>query len=76
MTLREQLLGAWQLVAWKVRWEDSDDFTYPFGEKARGLIVYSDNGYMSAVIHAGDRASLPAGLGPKQMPAEACALAF
>jgi hypothetical protein len=76
VTLQEQLQGAWHLVAWKVRWAEGEEFTFPFGEQARGMIMYSDNGFMSAVIHRGERTELPAGLGPRQMPAEVCAEAY
>lgn len=76
MAIREQLQGAWHLVAWKVRWSEAEDFTYPFGEQAQGMITYSDNGFMTAVIHRGDRSLLPVGLAPRQMPAETCAEAY
>jgi hypothetical protein len=76
MNIGEQLLGAWQLKAWKIRWSDEDKFSYPFGEQAQGLIVYTTDGFMSAVIHRGDRALLPEGVAPRKMPSDVCAEAY
>ncbi|MFP3948074.1 MAG: lipocalin-like domain-containing protein, partial [Longimicrobiales bacterium] len=40
-------LGAWELKDWRVA-EPSGEVTYPYGEDARGQIVYTDEGRMSA----------------------------
>ncbi len=48
------LLGTWQLVSWENRTADGRK-TYPFGEDAKGLIVYGDDGYMFVAIMAANR---------------------
>ena len=49
------LLGSWQLVRWEIGYGDGRPPTWPYGEQATGLIVYSSDGYMSACIAAGGR---------------------
>jgi lipocalin-like protein len=46
---REDILGAWELVAF-VGVDDAGHETYPQGRNARGLILYTADGYMSAQI--------------------------
>jgi hypothetical protein len=52
------LLGSWQLVRWEITYDDGRPPTWPFGEHATGLIVYSADGFMSACIAAAARAPL------------------
>lgn len=40
-------LGAWELVDWRIV-QPSGEVTFPYGEDARGQIVYTDDGRMSA----------------------------
>ena len=40
-------LGAWELVDWRIV-QPSGEVTFPYGEEARGQIVYTDGGRMSA----------------------------
>jgi hypothetical protein len=46
---REEILGAWELVSFVSVGADGTE-THPQGEGARGLIVYTADGYMSAQI--------------------------
>ncbi|HEX2576221.1 MAG TPA: lipocalin-like domain-containing protein [Aquihabitans sp.] len=54
MTEPEQLHGTWRLT----RWDSAVDGTfrgYPMGEDARGQIIYSTDGNMSAILMMADR---------------------
>ncbi|NLA20571.1 hypothetical protein GPU89_32795 [Burkholderia cepacia] len=51
--LREQLVGAWRLVSYEIRPRDGSAVTYPLGRDARGWILYTRDGYMSAQMAAG-----------------------
>lgn len=46
---RDDILGAWELVEF-VSVDEAGNRTYPQGPDARGLILYTDDGYMSAQI--------------------------
>ena len=50
MISKEDLVGSWQLESWTVGYSDRDDFTYPYGEDPHGLLLYTDDGWMSASI--------------------------
>ena len=55
----QDLHGAWALEDWYV--EDADGTrTAPFGRDASGVIMYTTDGYMTAIVRAADR-TLPAG---------------
>lgn len=59
MLEKQQLLGAWELDSWAISFDDGGVATYPFGEDPSGLIVYSDDGWMSACIARASRTPLP-----------------
>ena len=48
------LVGAWRLVHWEQRGEDGA-VTYPFGADARGYLLYTAQGVVSATLSAVDR---------------------
>lgn len=48
------LIGAWSLVYWRIEYS-IERITFPFGEDAEGLLVYSDEGWMSACISSSNR---------------------
>ncbi|KAK4960511.1 hypothetical protein LTR10_003407 [Elasticomyces elasticus] len=50
-SLRDQLIGAWELVEYSAFPPSSPvEKIYPMGENARGIIMYTPNGYMSAQL--------------------------
>lgn len=51
----EALLGSWVLVDFTVSVDDGRPPLQPLGADARGLVVYSPDGWMSAVLSRGDR---------------------
>ena len=64
MTTEEDLYGAWHLT----RWVYTIDGTFrgdAMGEDAKGQIIYSPDGHMSAILMRNDRATLPAATWPQ-----------
>jgi hypothetical protein len=55
-SLRNQMIGAWQLVSFECKGED-DVVRYPFGNDALGTLIYSADGYVSLNIMRTGRAS-------------------
>jgi Lipocalin-like domain len=53
--LRSQLVGAWRLVSYETSSVEGGDTAYPLGPDASGLIIYTDDGGMSAQIMAAGR---------------------
>jgi hypothetical protein len=56
-SLRDQLIGAWKLVSYSEKPVDGSAPTYPFGEDAQGIIMYTHDGFMSAQLSRRNRAS-------------------
>jgi hypothetical protein len=54
-SLRERLVGSWKLVSYEVRSDDGRRVVYPLGKDAKGYILYTPDGYMSAQIMQLDR---------------------
>ncbi|MEZ7240677.1 lipocalin-like domain-containing protein [Rhodococcus sp. GXMU-t2271] len=54
LSIADRIVGAWELVEYSTT-SDSGKVDYPLGPEARGLIVYSADGYMSAQIMRPDR---------------------
>lgn len=54
-TLFERLLGVWTLVELTEVPLYSGGITYPMGKNPKGLIIYNQNGYMSAQIMNSER---------------------
>lgn len=53
MTLRQALPGGWVLESFVSRDQHTGDVRYPFGEHPSGLILYTDDGHMSAQLTPG-----------------------
>lgn len=68
MISKQDLLGAWRLESWTVGYSDRDDFSYPYGEDPQGLLVYSDDGWMSACIARNDRALFADNVNYRKVP--------
>ena len=76
MINKDQLSGTWELESWTIGYSDRDDFTYPYGENPQGLLLYTDDGWMSASICRSDRAKLPADVSFRKLPEATKAEAF
>ena len=55
---KDDLLGAWSLEEWYIESDDGGR-SHPMGRDAEGVIMYTGDGYMSAIVHARNR-RLPA----------------
>jgi hypothetical protein len=53
--LRTSLIGAWTLQSYQSSSIDGSDVIYPLGIDARGIIMYTPDGYMSAQLMRADR---------------------
>ena len=53
-TLREAVLGAWELVSFVARDAATDEDRHPLGTAPRGLILYTADGHMSAQLAESD----------------------
>jgi hypothetical protein len=76
MISKTDLVGAWELESWAIGYSDRDDLTYPYGEEPRGLLVYTDDGWMSAAIARGERALFPEDVSYRKLPDQTKAEAF
>ena len=54
--LRTNLIGAWTLQSYKACSIDGSNVIYPLGVDARGIIMYTPDGYMSAQLMRSGRA--------------------
>ncbi|MEQ8248560.1 MAG: lipocalin-like domain-containing protein [Alphaproteobacteria bacterium] len=54
MVTADQLVGTWELVRWETSYEDGRKI-YPMGEDAQGFILYTPDGFMSAVLFRANR---------------------
>jgi len=54
-SLRERLVGSWRLVSYEARHGDGRPAVYPLGTDAKGYLLYTANGLMSAQIMRLDR---------------------
>jgi len=52
------LTGAWQLIRWTIEYPQGGRVTQPFGADPEGLLVYTADGHMSAVMQRRDRPRL------------------
>jgi Lipocalin-like domain len=51
------LIGAWRLQSWSLIYSDGRAPEYPLGEDAKGLIMYTPGGQVSATLMRGQRAT-------------------
>lgn len=49
------LIGTWHLVEWDCTL-DGLYHSHPFGRDAQGMLIYAEDGYMSAILSLADRA--------------------
>lgn len=56
-TLREEMLGGWELSSFESRDAGTGAVSHPLGAAPRGLILYTGDGYMSAQLTDADFAT-------------------
>lgn len=54
MTTEHDLAGSWSLIRWEAT-VDGQPAGYPMGEDARGLLLYTPDGTVSAILHTARR---------------------
>lgn len=69
----KKLQGTWTLQEWKIQYQNPDRVSYPYSKTPNGVLMYSENGWMSASIHHPLRKKLPNYTPPKKLPAEVLA---
>ena len=57
---REHLLGTWLLQSWQIEYVDGRPVSYPFGVDAIGVLIYAEDGWMSATMSLKRRTALSA----------------
>ena len=72
----QQLVGGWQLCSWELDYADTGVTRYPYGQQARGLLLYTADGWMNAVIERGGRSQVPAGVNPRAIEPDLLATAY
>lgn len=76
MISKEQLSGTWELESWTIGYSDRDEFSYPYGEDPQGLLLYTEDGWMSASICRRSRPALAGNVSFRTLPEAARAQAF
>jgi len=74
------LVGTWRLVSWESRDADGE-VSHPFGREPLGYLIYTADGYMSAILTPVDRLPFAAGdilrgTGEEQARAAATCIAY
>ena len=65
-TSARDLVGAWRLESWALIYEDGRPPEYPLGSDAKGFIMYTADGHVSAMLaRSGRPAVAPADAGDK-----------
>jgi hypothetical protein len=73
---KNDLIGTWQLQSWTVGYAEGDKFSYPYGEEPEGMLLYSNDGWMSASIGQPGRTPLPQDVSYRKLPDALKASAF
>jgi hypothetical protein len=73
--LRDAVLGAWELLSYTIDDSEAGDTTYPLGPHPVGLIMYTEDGYMSAQLMRPDRSTVapPPGASGRSLGPESAA---
>lgn len=76
MISKSDLVGTWQLESWSVGYSDREEYTSPFGEDPKGMLMYTEDDWMSASIGRSDRQPLPDDISFRKIPEEKLARAY
>lgn len=76
MITEQDLAGTWLLQNWEARDAATDEIRYPYGEAAKGVLMYTPDGWMSATLCSKEREPFPAYDSPVDVPADLKAEAF
>ncbi|EXJ63407.1 uncharacterized protein A1O5_11456 [Cladophialophora psammophila CBS 110553] len=54
-SFRSRVVGTWGLVSYvAINLDNTDDIVYPMGKECKGQIMYSNDGYMAALLQEAD----------------------
>lgn len=67
----DKLLGTWKLVSASSSTSNGERDAAPYGQGPSGLLTYSEDGRVTALISYGGRQALPSGGGSQEEQAEA-----
>lgn len=70
------IAGAWKLHSWEIRYDDGRPSTLPFGASPQGLLIYSADGWMSAVVCRQNRPEFPTDRSPRILNDQVIAESF
>jgi hypothetical protein len=59
MITKQDLVGSWLLQNWEAKNLETGEIKRPYGESARGLLMYNTDGWMSASLCSGERKLFP-----------------
>lgn len=76
MISKQDLVGTWQLESWTVGYSDREDYSSPFGDEPKGLLLYTDDDWMSVSVGRSDRQTLPQDVSFRKLPEEKLAQAY
>ena len=76
MITEQDLKGTWLLESWEARVAGSDEVRHPYGPGARGVLIYTADGWMSATLCSKTREPFPVYDRPKDVPVALKATAF
>jgi Lipocalin-like domain len=71
--LAHALPGAWKLLRWEISYSDGRPSSFPYGEQAAGLLLYTPDGHMSAGISRAQRPRFDAASTRQVPPEQKCA---
>jgi hypothetical protein len=72
---RHPLVGTWNLVSYTILNDEGIKIAEPFGPNPRGLLIYTDNGFMSGQLMSASRPQWRSDL-PRKASTEEKVLAF
>ncbi|MGE3857007.1 MAG: lipocalin-like domain-containing protein, partial [Dehalococcoidia bacterium] len=58
MPTAADLVGAWRLDNWRISFSDDRPDTYPYGDDAKGYLIYEASGRMAVMVSNADRPQL------------------
>jgi len=53
--MKSQFIGLWRLQLFQIEFSDHREVLYPFGKSAEGQLIYTESGYMQALLQHENR---------------------
>ena len=68
--IARDLIGSWQLQSWKLGFSDSAKERFLFDPDPQGVLLYTEDGWMSAAICSSGRQPFPEVASFRELPAQ------